>query len=125
MTLTDSHRLIQNLGAECGDPGFEIIEEFANLGSMALPARGKEDRFRKVVALRDVFEINAYPFQLRFPFPASLTIRSGTMVWRISRNAAPYFLTRAEPTPGISSSTFSEAARCWTIAASCSFVNNV
>jgi len=67
MTLTDSHRLIQNLGAECGEPGFEIIEEFANLGSMALPARGKEGRFRKVVALRDVVEINAYPFQWSSP----------------------------------------------------------
>jgi hypothetical protein len=67
MTITDSYRLIQNLGAEYGDLSFEIIEESAYLRSMALPARGKEGRFRKVVALRDVVEINAYPFQWNFP----------------------------------------------------------
>ncbi len=125
MTLADPHGPIQDLAVEFGDPAFEIIQELTNFGAVTFPARGKKGRFREVVALRDVFEINAYPFQLRFPFPASLTLRSGTMVFRISRNAAPYFLTRAGPIPGISSSAFSEVTRCWTMAANCSLVKNV
>jgi len=125
MTLADPHGPIQNLAAEFADPAFEITQEFTNFGSMAFPARGEKRRLREVIALRDVFEINAYPFQLRFPFPASLTIRSGTMVWRISRNAAPYFLTRAGPIPWISSSALSEVTRCWTMAANCSLVKSV
>ncbi len=67
MALTDSHVMIQDVGAECGDPGFEIIEEFANLGPMALPARGEESRFRKVITLRDVVEINPHPLQWSSP----------------------------------------------------------
>jgi hypothetical protein len=66
MTPTDRHGLVQNVGAKRGDTIFEIIEESAYLRSMALPARGKEGRFRKVVALRDFVEINAYPFQSCF-----------------------------------------------------------
>lgn len=99
MTLADPHGPIQDLVAEFGDPAFEIIQELTNFGAVTFPARGEKGRLREVVASRDVFEINAHPFQLRFPFPASLTARSGTMAWRISRNGAPYFLTRAGPIP--------------------------
>ena len=110
-TLTDSHRLIQNLGAECRDPGFEIIEEVANLGSMALTARGKEGRFRKVVALRDVVEINPYPFQW-----SSLDLvprqRPGQVILQYLQKGRPVLLDRAAPTPGISSRALREVARC-------------
>ena len=124
MTLTDSHRLIQNLGAECGDPGFEIIEEFANLGSMALPRAA-----RKAASAR-LSRCATSPRSMRTRF-------SGVPLDRVARQrlglaglqdlqkGRPVLLDLAAPTPGISSSTFSEAARCWTIAASCSFVNNV
>ena len=59
---------------------------------MAFPARGEKGRLREVVALRDVFEINAYPFQWRFPLTASPATGSGTMALRISRNGRPVLL---------------------------------
>jgi hypothetical protein len=63
MALTDSNRLIQDFSAKCGDSDLEITEEFPNLGSMPLPASGKKGSFREVVAVRDLIEINSYPFQ--------------------------------------------------------------
>ncbi|MGZ3416183.1 MAG: hypothetical protein ACXVAT_20420, partial [Isosphaeraceae bacterium] len=66
MTRADPHGPIQDLVAEFGDPAFEIIQELMNFGAVTFPPRGEKGRLREVVASRDVFEINAHPFQVTF-----------------------------------------------------------